>query len=566
MAQPTQSAMADQDLQPSRAPSRAEQRMAAVAKIRRATSLPRMKDGRRLRPRHVEAVSEGEKPPTDEEKVDSETEKQKTITEEEIADPESDRAKDISEEHKPPSELTTLLPHTAEIAADVELDAENPDTELEERALSPSPGTTKKRRSRSRSRSRGSKDFKGKLKPPPSPMPQFAGDSSQDENSVIPSPMLLPMLSPLASPVPHFPFLQQSRILQSPTPLPPEMSLFYPGASPPTPLPTLAELQRGLMRSNSVGTAAAGRRLAMHKLTGGTESYDPSPSPTPPPLISKLSRNNTVSGGERIAARQYMLNRLGTRVTREADAEAASGAEEKIIAPHHPKRRHRRRSKGSSAVNVPTPVSDSDFPSTDGNTPAVTSSSLPELQDQYIELRMQSTTPNQALGSRTKSSERVSDVSPPRLPLVTQPPKEEHEWPEQHRRRSVVIEDPDDDVQNDTPTVPQLHHFTSPGSPQRTFQDIEAFRTHASNTPSNGSSDSAPASAVGVPVIFSHRAPSRNEPFPTSPFTTPLKRPLSDYEEEQVLYPATIARPRTPYANAVQIQDREISWIASPGP
>jgi serine/arginine repetitive matrix protein 2 len=41
---------------------------------------------------------------------------------------------------------------------------------------------------------------------------------------------------------------------------------------------------------------------------------------------------------------------------------------------------------------------------------------------------------------------------------------------------------------------------------------------------------------------------------------------LSDYEEEQVLYPATIARPRTPYASAVQIHDREISWVASPGP
>jgi serine/arginine repetitive matrix protein 2 len=560
--------MADQESQPPRAPSRAEQRMAAVAKIRRATSLPRMKDGRRLRPMHVEAVSEGEKPPTDEEKVESETEKQRS-TEGQIKNPESDEAKDIiAEEHRRPSEPVSdhLLPHTTEVPADVELDAENPDTELEERPMSSSPGATKKRRSRSRSRSRGSRDLKSKLKPPPSPMPQLAGDSSQDETSVIPSPMLLPMLSPLASPVPHFPFLQQSRILRTPTPLPPEMSLFYPGPSPPTPLPTLADLQRGLMRSNSVGTAAAGRILAMHKLTGGTESYDPSPSPTPPPLISKLGRNNTVSGGERIAARQNMLNRLGTRMTREADAEAASGAEEKHVTPQHTKRRNRRRSKGSSAINSTTPVSDSDFPSTDGNTPAVSSSSLPELQDQYVELRMRSTTPNQALSSRTQSSERVSDASPPPLPSLPQPP-EEHERPEPQRRRSVVIEDPDDDVQNDTPTDPQQHYATLPGSPQRTFQEIDGIRTHASNTPSNGSSsDSAPASAVGVPVIFSQRATSRNEPFPTSPFTSPVKaRPLSDYEEEQVLYPATTARPRTPYANAVQIHDREISWIASPG-
>jgi len=551
------SAMADQDSQPPRAPSRAEQRMAAVAKIRRATSLPRMKDGRRLRPMHVEAVSEGEKPPTDEEKVESESEKQ-TTTEGQITNPESDEAKEIAEEHLGNSEL----PRTAEIPADVELDAENPDTEFEERTMSPSPGATKKRRSRSRSRSRGSRDLKGKLKPPPSPMPQLGGDSSQDETPAIPSPMLLPMLSPLASPVPHFPFLQQSRILRSPTPLPPDMSLFYPGPSPPTPLPTLADLQRGLMRSNSVGTAAAGRILAMHKLTGGTESYDPSPSPTPPPLISKLGRNNTVSGGERIAARQNMMNRLGTRVTREADAEAASGAEEKNI--KQSKRRNKRRSKGSSVTATTPGLSDSDFPSTDGNTPAVSSSSLPELQDQYVELRMQSTTPSRALSSRTQSSERVSNASPPPLPSSFQP-KEEPERPEHHRRRSVVIEDPDDDVQNDTPTDPQQHYSTLPGTPQRTFQEIDAIRTHAS-TPSNASSDSAPGSAVGVPVIFSQRATSRNDLFPTSPFTSPLKaRPLSDYEEEQVLYPATTARPRTPYASAVQIHDREISWIASPG-
>jgi serine/arginine repetitive matrix protein 2 len=177
---------------------------------------------------------------------------------------------------------------------------------------------------------------------------------------------------------------------------------------------------------------------------------------------------------------------------------------------------------------------------------------------------MQSTTPSRALSSRTQSSERVSNASPPPLPSATQP-KEEPERPEHHRRRSVVIEDPDDDVQNDTPTDPQQHYSTLPGTPQRTFQEIDAIRTHTS-TPSNASSDSAPASAVGVPVIFSQRATSRNDLFPSSPFTSPLKtRPLSDYEEEQVLYPATTARPRTPYASAVQIHDREISWIASPG-
>ena len=61
-----QPAMADQETHT----SRAEQRMAAVAKLKRAASLPRMKDGRRP-PMHVEAVSEGEKAPSEEEKQEN---------------------------------------------------------------------------------------------------------------------------------------------------------------------------------------------------------------------------------------------------------------------------------------------------------------------------------------------------------------------------------------------------------------------------------------------------------------------------------------------------------------
>lgn len=45
-------------------PSKAEQRQLAVEKLKRAASLPRMKDGRRP-PIHVENISEGEEPSTD---------------------------------------------------------------------------------------------------------------------------------------------------------------------------------------------------------------------------------------------------------------------------------------------------------------------------------------------------------------------------------------------------------------------------------------------------------------------------------------------------------------------
>ncbi|CAA7259127.1 unnamed protein product [Cyclocybe aegerita] len=537
--------------------SRAEQRMAAVAKLKRAASLPRMKDGRRP-PMPVEAFSEGEKPPTpnDEENISSEGEKSKSDEEQAAAEVETEVPTTEGKERTPEPKAHSH----PERPADTEIE---PDTEPDERPMSPS--ITKKRRSRSRSRSRGSKDFKGKARATQSPIPPLGGDSSQDENSHLPSPIMLPMVPPLASPMPHFPFLQQPRFLPSPTPVSPDMSLFYPGTSPPTPLPTLEDLRNfSLMRSNSAGSSAAGRRLAMHKLTGGTETYDPSPSPTPPPSHVKLSRNNTVSGGERIAARQNLLNRLGTRL-KEADAEATSGAEDRSASSPTPKRRRRRSRRTSGPVNPVPAVSDSEINSTNPNTPAIPSSPLPTLHDTYAELRAQSATPSQLQTSHNHINEHVCEgttLTPPPVPLhANQRPPEEHERPELHRRRSVLVEDQDDDEQNPPQT------YVNPGTPQRMFQSMDAIRKLSTNTPSNNSSDSAPNSAIGVPVFLSQRAPSRNDPFPSSPFTTPLKeKVLTDEDEEQVLYPATTARPRTPYGNQLETFDREISWVASPVP
>ena len=90
-------------------------------------------------------------------------------------------------------------------------------------------------------------------------------------------------------------------------------------------------------------------------------------------------------------------------------AEAASGEED------NPNPRNGG-TKGSSTISATTPVSDSDFPFT----LAVSSPPLPELQDEYVELRMQSTTASQALSSRTmlplldygrRSPEVISPVS-----------------------------------------------------------------------------------------------------------------------------------------------------------
>ncbi|KAF9481546.1 hypothetical protein BDN70DRAFT_930783 [Pholiota conissans] len=537
-------------------PSRAEQRMAAVAKLKRAASLPRMKDGRRP-PMHVEAVSEGEKVPSEEEKAASEEDKDKSETDQTYVEEQQEIAQ---------VELKTSDPESDQLSAPAEKTTEvdpEADTELEEHPLSPT-AVFKKRRSRSRSRSRGSKDLKGKFKLPQSPVPQIAGDSSQDENPPVPIPAVLPMVPPLLSPIPHFPFLQQSRFLRSPAPATPDMALFYPGTSPSTPLPTLEDLQKGLMRSNSAGSsAAAGRRMAMHKLTGGTETYDPSPSPTPPPFMPKLSRNNTVAGGERIAARQNMLTRLGTRITKEADAEAASGAEDRGAASPTPKRRRRRSRRTSTTANPNLTVSDSDFNSTNPNTPAIPQTPLPTLQNYYAELRAQSTTPNQLTSSRNHSSERVSEDSTPPPPLpVHQDLDDASKAHEQTRRRSVLIEDPDDEDRE-----PPTHRYQGPSQGTSQYSFLDNLRVqNASKTPSNNSADSRSPSSMGVPIIFSQRAASRNETFPTSVFTPVVKeKPLSDEDEEQVLYPATVARPRTPYANpnVVDGYDREPSWVAS---
>ena len=508
--------------------------MLAVAKLKRAASLPRMKDGRRP-PMHSEAVSEGEKAASEEEKPNSEEEKsnhqQGNDTTQEPGNQSDEHKTSESNNHPPPVEKI----------ADTELEL---DTEPEERPNSPSQ-SAKKRRSRSRSRSRNSKDLKGKMRAPQSP-PPLGGDSSQDENPPIPTP-IIPIVPPLASPTPSRRALLPPH-LRSPTPIATELSLFYPGTSPSTPLPTLEDLQKGLMRSNSAGSAATGRRMAMMKLTGGTETYDPSPSPTPPP---SLGRNNTVSGGERIAARQNMLNRLGTRITKEADVDLTSGAEDRGAPSPTPKRRRRRSRRTSTTVNpnANAGVSDSDFNSTNPNTPALPSTPLPVLQDHYAELRALSTTP---LSNPRDQSKEVLPASAPSSPMV-QPEEGEADRPEQTRRRSILIEDPDEEDRNS----PQQANVALPGTPQRTF--IDSFRMpHLSDAPSNGTTDSTSASAVAAPVYMGSRGPSRLDMFPLK------EKTLSDEEEEQVLYPGSTARPRTPYANVTETYDREISWVASP--
>lgn len=470
---------------------------------------------------HVEAVSEGEKGGSDDDKGD------------------------VS-----PPEVTVDPPMEVETEVEVEATMEEGG-----RTISPGPVTRSKRRSRSRSRSRGSKDLKGKFRGAQSPTPStfLTGDSSQDDEPITRSPInLAEVVAPLLSPIPsHFVELQRSRLLlRSPTPMSPEPSLFYPG-SPSSPLlPSLEALQRGLIRSNSTSNSTAGRMMAMHKLTGGTEVYDPSSSPTPPPLPGKLSRNNTVSGGERVAARQFMLSRLGGRFTKDPDGDQVSGGDDISAPSPTPKRRRRRSHRRSASAN--TGISDPEFLSTSPNTPVPPATPLPTMFDNLAELRAESTTPYGAANLPNQNFEQVSESSPLENTIIDVVENGKSEHP---RRRSVVVEEDDEE------RYPPIRVYAS-STLQRNPAHISLPLAHASDALSSGSADSASPSAISVPVYMSQRTGTGS--FPSSPFTTPLKEVSTrDDDEEQVVYHADSYRPRTPYNESF---DREISWIADPVP
>jgi serine/arginine repetitive matrix protein 2 len=543
--------------------SAAEQRAFAVAKLKRAASLPRMKDGRRPpMPMHVEAVSEGERSLGLYGNDDG-----NTPTPEEHIVPDIDDPPPLEQQQQQVQELDQelLQVHHPEPHHEQEHDPEpepehEPEPEPEPEPEQPEPATrTTKRRSRSRSRSRGSKDLKLKqrpiLSPTHSPLAP-ANDSSQDESPPPPPPTHIPATPPLVSPIPSHAELQRSRLLMSPAPTSPELSLFYPGTSPPTPmLPSLEALQKGVFRSNS----AAARMMAMHKLTGGTETYDhPFSSPSPTPPLERLVRNNTVSGGERLAARKIMLRRLGERI-KEVDAEQTSGGED-IVVPTPPKRR-RRRSRRSSAGNAA--ISDSDFVPTSPNTPLVPPTPLPVSFDNIPDpppQRTSSATPSQNISSQIDDSQQLAQQQQQQQPQQDN----RHGSPSEHgltRRRSILVED--DDIPDEN--IPPFSGL--PSTPQRLHAQVAALRVpHASDAPSTTSTDSTSPTAIGVPVYFSSAGttpPPRSDLFPTSPFTTPLKeRPSGDDDEEQVLYQAENHQQRAQYRDAF---DREISWVADPG-
>ncbi|KAH8078041.1 hypothetical protein BXZ70DRAFT_688395 [Cristinia sonorae] len=512
-------------------PSVAEQRATAVAKLKRAASLPRMKDGRRP-PMHVEAVSEGER---------------------QMGEDKPDEDSAHESDGKQEGGITQLQASYAaqeEVEREDEGEVDGKPTNEEDRAeeLAPSPERPltpgRKRRSRSRTRSRGSKDLRKQQKPT---IVTNTTESSADETYTSGGGDDAPPSPPLVSPIPsHFAGFAASRLLRSP--LTTASPLFYPGTQPPTPiLPSLDDIQRGLFRSNSAGAA---RAMAMQKLTGEPLDFSLiSQSPSPPQLGgARLARNNTFAGGERIAARQILLRRLNERIEK-ADGEQTSGGEDNTQSPTpvSGKRRRRRSRRSSSRASVVLDDRDDrEPPSTSPNTPLVPSSSLP----------------------RTGPAS-PDPPWPPEVLSVKKPPtpSQSFEYEPPMGGRGVLVEPEDEDLDRLSPQKP-LPQKPLPGLPITPMRVQGPRLPHTSDAPSTNSTDSAPASAIPVPFFLSSRNGAyKADAFPASPFATPLKeKPEFNDEDEESEGFAELRSRSAAGSRAAFERDSEISWIADPVP
>ncbi|KAF7984228.1 hypothetical protein HWV62_16036 [Athelia sp. TMB] len=528
----------------------AEQRAFAVARLKRAASLPRMKDGRRP-PMHVEGVSEGEKTPAEGSGGPSPS----------VSEPKSSPPLPEPQENAPKEEEQVEANGTAE-AADAQEASENTVVldDTREEMSTPDPSRTK-RRSRSRSRSRGSRDFKAKARATqsPTPSPLVNGNDSSPEESPARTPQItLPSAPQLVQPTPHFGELPTSRLLLSPRLMTPDHPLLYPGMSPPpsapmTPmLPTLEALQKGLFRSNS----AAARMMAMQKLTGGADVYDQvTPASTPPPLPNGMGRSNTVTGGERSAARQFLLRRLGERIKEEPVVEQTSGGEEVTAPPPpaSPKRRRRRSRRGS--VGASTAAEELESNNTGTDTQLIPVAPSPFTIDQLLAKAEPVPRPPSTKPSRTTSAQEhflQRETALAKLNGGMQSPS--YETP--RKRRSVVVEDEDDNSENLDTRLPQ---FNLPMLPDR-LAYMSARTPHVSDAPSAGSMEST--SGVPVPIYLSATSFSGQQSSPQNTFPKD-EESFRDEDEEQVLYQADNHRAKSPFHDAY---DREISWIAEPVP
>ncbi|KAI5115974.1 hypothetical protein M0805_002624 [Coniferiporia weirii] len=565
----------------------AEQRANAVAKLRRAASLPRMKDGRRP-PMRDEAggASESERSRSTEKrengagsgsltpagtKVEAEVETETQEASTSVAATETKTQVEVAAAIPAPEKDGSDKGGSQEVQGDAQEALETSEVDRPT-----TPAQSAKRRSRSRSRSRGSKDLRAKMRQldlsvaamsAAATANMLLSDTQDDAFSDSP---------PLTSPQAYLMQLQLAPTIGAVSP----MSPFAVGAftTPPPSAPLMPSLQtlqsrhlQGLFRSNS----AAARMMAMHKLTGGAEPLDfgstsPSPGPpsTPTPGRVGLARNNTFGGEERVAARQQLLRRLNERIQDKSDIETTSGPEDGFSPASTPKRSRRRsrRKSGSSAV-----VDDREFlgataaataPSTpSATTPALTfhelypplialplsrSPSVP-LERQHTPAPAPAPAPEPSPSPRSTPDPRTQTPKPPiaAAPLAASPAPNHYLYDSPIAHRGLVVEDEDDD-----PPAP---------TPPRATPRIPLPFPLSSLASSASSAPPGPSSASGLLSDLAQR-----NPFTRSPFGSPLRERVRDGEEEpdeeRVLYGADAARVR----GAVGASDREISWVAEP--
>lgn len=332
-------------------------RAASVARLKRAASLPRMKDGRRP------AVhgSDGELQDTTTSASQSASVATTPFTTAgDLPSTVDDRPKPDSQKPSPEKEDSVLVDDTGPASPSIE--HPEPETHGEiDQAIAPA--LTRGRRRRSRSR--GSRSGTPKLEIPPSsttsvitPIQRVASpatallDSIVSESQKKQEPPQHLDLSGMLAPEPVTPSdtsitptAPRNRTFVSPIGTFQQLSpLFANGTSPfvpigaSSPLP-LAELQSNYTAGGLSRSVSVGRAHALHKLLGGNMSpadtdlfppFGPSrfdaASPTSsgisetrnamntPPPATLVSRSNTVAGGERSVARAAMLQKIRGRV------------------------------------------------------------------------------------------------------------------------------------------------------------------------------------------------------------------------------------------------------------
>lgn len=497
-------------------PTAADLRAVAVARLKRAASLPRMKDGRRPPMRDDAVVSEGDKAAAN---PDGETEDRSHGNSENVTD--ADRS--------PPHAPSSTKADEQTVVTEDEPPQSGRDT--------PSKKRRGRSRSRSRSRSRGSKDFKEAKAELFRPT-----DSSPEE--LPPIPFFQPTLaSPIPSHFTNMPFQPRS-FFTSPSPHP----FFNQAASPP---PTLDALREGLIRSNSA------RQLAMHKLTGGRDSQTPTPSTTPPPFRN-LGRSNTVTGGERSAARNLMFKRLGERAPLKdgAESELTSGTDDATPArrPSAPTSNGTHSKRASPAMsNV---IDDRDLPGSPSDSPTAAPSPLPGALRRMTSVERKH---QEALAKLTGDDPFEFD-SPTRRPqpLFTSP-------------RGVVIEEDDLDGHLEPPQLVVAHSNVSSTPPNNSDSTHSNLRVHKISEFSSTSSMASGTDIERVPLFLQEegqKSPYAQDTFPVtiSPVGTPSrgeKEPVEeDTTEDDVVYRHPEEMRGRAYLNRLEnAVESKLSWI-----